>query len=86
MRVVHYLNQFFGGLGGVDDVFNAGERTGVRHSHAKRNLIHEKLLFFFGDFDLVVLEMAVVPVDDIGRDIVKVIIINTVVSGFLVKN
>jgi hypothetical protein len=44
------------------------------------------LLFLFTDFYPVVFEMAVVPVDDIGRDIVEVIIIDAIVRGFLVEN
>ena len=77
---------FFCGLGGFDNVFNAGKRTGIWHSHAKRNLVHDSLLFLFSDFDLVVLEVAVVPVDDIGRDIVEVVIIDAVVGGLPIEH
>ena len=76
----------FSRLGRVDDIFDARQRAGVRHSHAEGNLIHVSLLFLFGDFDLMVLQVAIVPVDDVGRDIVEVIIVDAVVGGFLIQN
>ena len=38
----------------------------------------------FRDFNLVVLEMAVIPVDDVGSDVVEVIVVNAVVGRLLI--
>ena len=77
---------FFGCLGRFDDVLDAGQRAGIGHAHAKGNLVHFLLLLLFSDFDFVILQVAVVPVDHVGGDIVEIIVVNAVVGGFLVKH
>ena len=48
-------SQFFSCLGGLDNIFNAGKRARIRYPHAERNIMHDSLLLFFRDFDLVIL-------------------------------
>ena len=76
----------FGCLGRFNDVLDARQRSRVGHAHAKGNFVHFLLLVGLGDFDFVVLQVAVIPVDHIGGDIVEIIVVNAVVGGLLVEH
>ncbi len=42
-------------------------------------------LLLFSDFDFVVFQVPVIPVDDVGGDVIELIVLNAVVGGFFVK-